>query len=350
MVDMLGEIVACDRESAALPSRATIFELLGYRDPLYAEAFAEWGGLRYLPSCQGWVLKRPIAGSGLFDAMGLYPLFCCREWSKLCPDLVELGTEAVCVTMVTDPFGDYSRELLSECFPDLHRPFKEHFVVDLRMEPADFISPHHRRNSSRAMDIVEVEALANPGNILDDWLGLYQVLCERHGIDGMTAFSRASFERQLKVPGLVAFRGLIQQETVGIVLWYVLGRVAYYHLGAYSERGYATRASFALFRHAIEYFRLARMEWLGLGAGAGVSGDQQDGLSRFKAGWSTGRRTAYLCGRIFDREAYDVLSSTQASSRESFFPQYRSGEFRQKQAESKADRQRPPQDADNARG
>jgi len=155
---------------------------------------------------------------------------------------------------------------------------------------------------------------------------LYSVLVDRHAITGIPAFSRFAFARQLSVPGMAVFRALLGTDTVGIVLWYVQGRVAYYHLGAYSEIGYEVRASFGLFWSAIEYFAGAGVQWLNLGSGAGSEG-RADGLSRFKQGWSTGTRTAYICGRILDAARYASLASTMGASRTTYFPAYRRGEF-----------------------
>jgi hypothetical protein len=109
-----------------------------------------------------------------------------------------------------------------------------------------------------------------------------------------------------------------------MTLWYETDEVAYYHLGAYSEAGYAARASFALFWSAREHFR-SRVRWLALGAGAGVDGDSDDGLSRFKRGWSTGTRTVFLCGRILDRARYEAASRAAGTSASTFFPAYRGG-------------------------
>ena len=64
----------------------------------------------------------------------------------------------------------------------------------------------------------------------------------------MSGFSRGAFAAQLDVPGLVAFRAADDRAaTVGMVLWYARARVGYYHLAAYSPRGYAEKASYALF-------------------------------------------------------------------------------------------------------
>jgi hypothetical protein len=110
-------------------------------------------------------------------------------------------------------------------------------------------------------------------------------------------------------------------------LWFVQGDVGYYHLGAYSPPGYEMRASFALFQFAIEYFSVSGLRWLSIGAGAGVGSGETDGLTRFKKGWSTGTRTAYFCGRIFDNVKYQEIVSTKDIPATDYFPAYRLGEF-----------------------
>jgi hypothetical protein len=123
-------------------------------------------------------------------------------------------------------------------------------------------------------------------------------------------------------------RALHGDHTAGITLWYVQDEVAYYHLGAYSDVGYASGASFVMFQFAIHHFR-TRATWLNLGAGAGAHGDARSGLTRFKRGWATGTRDAWLCGRIFDRRVYTALASAeQQGTDRSYFPAYRAGESR----------------------
>src|SRR5262249_49571006 len=106
-------------------------------------------------------------------------------------------------------------------------------------------------------------------------------------------------------------------------LWYRCDDRAYYHLAAYSPRGYELKASFALFWQVGESFARAGVRWLALGAGAGLGDTTDDGLTRFKRGWATGTRTAYLCGRIFDRAAYAALSAATGNSDAFYFPTYR---------------------------
>jgi lipid II:glycine glycyltransferase (peptidoglycan interpeptide bridge formation enzyme) len=106
-----------------------------------------------------------------------------------------------------------------------------------------------------------------------------------------------------------------------MTLWYVSGDVAYYHLAAYSDRGYDLGASFALFWTALKYFAAIGIRWAAIGAGPGTTA-AESGLTRFKRGWSTGTRSAHFCGRILQPTAYAELSANAAAG-SSYFPAYR---------------------------
>lgn len=301
--------------------------MIGYLHPLYAQSFVEFGSPRELPLSKGWILERKIPATAYRDAMGCYPLFVCQDWMQLCADLENINNELVSLAVVTDPFGDYDESHLKVCFKDVVNPFKQHFVVDLSCSLENFVSGHHRRNARKALQELLIEKCTTPLHFLDDWVALYQTLIDRHNIKGITAFSRSSFAKQMEVPGLVVFRAVHQDKTIGMLLWYARGDVAYYHLGAYNSHGYEMQASFALFWRAIEYFKEVGLQWLNLGAGAGVDGNGTDGLSRFKHGWSTGTRTTYFCGRIFDHVKYSEIVTAKKISPTRYFPAYRQGEF-----------------------
>jgi len=306
----------------------TFVDSPGYLHSGYVHALIGQGKAVRLPHCGGWLLERRIPNSSAVDAMGCYPLFTCHDWSSLHRDLEGTNHNWVSLVLVTDPFGDYTTEYLRTCFPDFMIAFKEHYVVDLSRSNRDIVSNHHSRNVRKGFERVTVDVCPEPTALLEDWVELYGALIQRHNIRGIAAFSRDSFARQMEVPGLVALRACVQGTTVGMLLWYVMDAVGYYHLGAYSDLGYRSCASFALFWCALEYFAGIGVSWLNLGAGAGVRATENDGLSRFKKGWSTGTRVAYLCGRVFDRAAYDELVSRQRRLPEgSYFPLYRYGEF-----------------------
>ena len=298
----------------------------GYSHPGYAAALAEFGKPRALPRSEGWILERPILDTPYRDAMGCYPLFACRDWSQLDLDLDELRSELATLTIVADPFGNHTPAQLGKCFPTVVTPFKEHLVTELSRSPESFVATQHRRKAQKALERLDIERVEDAGVFADRWIELYANLVRRHGIRGLTAFSPDSFRAQLAVPGISLFRAISENETVGMTLWYTDREVAYYHLGAYSDLGYELEASFALFWHVLEYFSRQGLQWLDLGAGAGLSAkDSSDGLSRFKRGWATGTRTAYLCGRIFDLSRYDQIMRDREAN--DYFPPYRKGEF-----------------------
>jgi hypothetical protein len=304
----------------------------GYLHPDYAASLAEFGRPRLLPRSGGWILERSVGegpnGQGPHrDAMGCYPLFACRDWSSLDLDLAEIGRDLVSLSLVADPFADVSPETLASCFPDRMIRFKDHFIADLDAASPATVSKHHRYYARRALAAVDVAACTGEAeDLLDEWTGLYSTLAARHGLTGMKAFSPASFAIQLRIPGLVALVAREEGRIVGAHLWYVQGDVAYSHLAAVNERGYALSVAYALYSFALDHFR-GKARWLNFGAGAGAGSSADDGLSRFKRGWATETRPAWFCGRIFDPELYAALAQGQVKVAGDYFPAYRAGEF-----------------------
>ncbi len=279
-----------------------------------------------MPHCGGWILERPIPGSAYRDALGSYPLFSCQNWSGLHRDLEEIGEDLVSLAVVTDPFGTYDWNDLRPCFPDRLIPFKEHYVMNLRLPLNEIVGKRHRKNARRALRSLEVKAAEAPGQFLDHWTRLYDELIQRHQIRGIPAFSRASFARQLAIPETVVLYALHSQEVIGAQIYFVQGPVAHCHLGAVTPAGYEMGAFYALDFFSIEYFS-DKVQWLNLGGGSGLSADGTDGLSLYKKGWSSETRTSYFCGRIINRERYADLLNEKGEAPTDYFPAYRKGEF-----------------------
>jgi hypothetical protein len=302
--------------------------MAGYLHNSYARSLSDHGESVYLPNSGGWILKRRISECASYDAMGIYPLFICKRWNRLQRDLEEIKNDYVCLSLVTDPFGKFEKKALKSSFPDVFFAFKEHYVIDLSQNLGRIISGHHRRNIKKSLKKVVVEKCEPSLSIAVEWIELYRHLIKVHQIEGIPAFSERALSRQLEVPGAQIFRATHQGETISMLVWYVIEDVAYYHLGASNDRGYDFNASFALFWRSIEYFSSRGFSWINLGAGAGIDATSDTGLSRFKKGWSSGTRTAYFCGRIFDIERYKNILIQKKMGASTYFPAYREGEFR----------------------
>jgi hypothetical protein len=295
-----------------------------YLHPQYAGSLSEFGRPLKLPRCGGWLLRREIPGADATDATGCYPLFACRDWSRLGED-VDALEGMVSIVLVTDPFGRFDREDLVPHFDDV-RTFKSHFVVDLARPVEQVASRHHRYYARRALRELDIERQARPGDLLDEWTSLYDVLVERKGLRGIQAFSREAFAKQLALPGAVMLVARLKGEVVGADWYYVDGQVAYGHLAAFAAEGYRANASYALQWRAIELLAALGVRWLDLGGAPGVAEKPDDGLRRFKHGWSTHTLPTYLATRALDRRLYDELSH-ETGGANGYFPAYRAKEL-----------------------
>lgn len=303
--------------------------LAGYEHAGYAASLSEFGSVLHLPRSGGWTLRRPIEGSAESDLIGPYPLFFCSDWRGLPQDLADAADTAVSFSMVTDPFADLDFESLKSGF-DVAVPFKKHFIADLSRPVESFASKSHQETARRAAKKIEVSLSRDPRALLGDWIALFRNLVRRHKITGIRAFSERAFAQQLAIPGLVAFeaREIATGELVGLDLWYLQRDVAYGHLAAFSDRGYALSASYATKWCVLNYFS-GKARYLNLGGAAGASADPSadGGLAQFKRGWSSDTRTNYFFGRILDPPAYARLVHDKKAEAVSFFPAYRKGEF-----------------------
>lgn len=297
----------------------------GYAHGDYARALAEYGRPRELSRCGGWILERGIPGFPVLDAMGCYPLFACRDWSGLKADLDEIGTGLVSLSLVADPLGSYTVEELQASF-DLIKPFKEHVVVDLCRPRREVVSKHHRKIARRALRKLSVERCESPLDYLDEWAALYGHLAERHSIRETRVFSRESLRRQMQVPGASFFVAKGGNEVVGAALSYQQGDVVQAHLTAFSETGYKLAASYAIKWTQLEYYG-DKARWFNLQGVPGADDSGSEGLRQYKLGWSPQTKTAYLCGRIFDRPMYEEIVKAKGAAAGSYFPAYRNGEL-----------------------
>lgn len=281
-------------------------DLTGYTSPIYAGALSHIGKPIRLPRSGTWVLRRPIPGTDYYDAMGLYPLTCCRDASLLPADMACLH-DMVSLVFVADPFMSLDGGWL-----DVYRPYKHHYAIDYQKGVT--ISKHHRYYAKRSG--VTVETLVWPQEYLSEWRALYGTLIDRHEITGVQVFSEESFRQQFDVPGLVAFRAYYKGDTHGMHLWYAQGDVAYSHLAACSPAGYASFAAYALMDAAIKFF-CGDVRYLDLG---GVADDSSNGLTFFKSGWANTTKQAHLCGEILRPDIYEELTGERETD---YFPAYR---------------------------
>lgn len=299
--------------------------LTGYLHDDYAASLAEFGEPIRLPRSGGWLLRRPIAETGLFDAMGPYPYLACTDWAALADDLQDLQAAEpalVSVTAAPDPFGDYAEGDLRRAFPDLTHPYKQHYVADLELPDEQIISDHHRREAARAGRKLSMEVFEQPLEHLDTWVGLFEHSVAQFAITGIQRFSSRAFERQLAIPGTRMWLVRRDGEAVAASVTMMHGSAAYTHLLAATPLGRKLGASYLIYQANIRLLR-PDVRWIDWGAVPGSS-DAENGLKQFKAGWATGTRAAFICGRITNRSHYEKLAHATDTGGKPYFPCYRS--------------------------
>ena len=296
----------------------------GYQHPQYAKSLAEFGVPTELPSSQGWILVRDIAGTKARDAMGCYPLFSCRNWAGLSQDVESLGSDLVSLTLVTDPLGDYQLDDLKACFPDLVRPFKEHFIIDLHEPRERTVSKHHRRYARQALRELAVEVVHDPESFIDEWTVLHGHLVKKHNISGIQAFSQRAFLTQFRTPGVVILRAMYGQRTVAAMMFFVQDGIVHAHVLGCSPEGYAQGALYAIIWHTFDFFDDS-IRWCNLMGVPDGDGPHIENIRWFKQGWTRVTRTAYLCGRVLNRDKYDELAALNSAGNTPYFPIYRAG-------------------------
>ena len=302
--------------------------MTGYRSASYAAAVARGGEVLPLPRSGGVLIRRAIPpGSGLTDAMAPYPFLCCSDWSALPDDLAALPPGIVSVTAVTDPFAELREDDLARGFNAMARPYKQHFIIRLDRPLESFADPRKIAYARGALRKADVECCADACAHLDDLIRLYGVLVNRHGISGAGLMDEPSLRAQAAIPGFRLFRAVRQDRTIAMVAIIEHDDTGYFHFILADDEGYRCSASYALVRVIADTYRARGFRALSIGAGAGAFGTGEDGLTAFKRAWSSGSRTAYLCGHVVDRDAYERLASARGLSISSYFPAYRSGEF-----------------------
>lgn len=293
---------------------------VGYSHPAYIDSLYHVGEPVRLQACGGWLLRRPIPDSDLHDCIGPYPLFACCDWARLPDDLAALrDSGAVSATLVPDPFGVYSPQLLESTF-DVVRAVKRRWIVDLRTDLERVVSPHHRRRAARALGHMEIDRCAEPRRHAEEWSTCYRAFAADRRMSGAANFPEQSLVQPLSVPGLLMYRASSDDRTLGFSLWMVHGPHAYGHLAAYTDEGRRSGVAYAFHWEILRDLRALGVELVDLGGGI----EDDDGLARWKSGWTAESRPSLVCGAILRPEAYDALARARAVAKTSFFPSYRS--------------------------
>jgi hypothetical protein len=288
-----------------------------YASAEYAAAFLPLEAI-WLPNARTHVLRRSIPGTGLFDAMGCYPICVFAPSDCLQADFDLLANRGiVSLVLVTDCLTQPDEPFLQRHF-DLCRPYKTHYLFDATLPEVDF-SKHHRAGVRRASRKCETRVV-NLGDYLSDWMTGHENLVRRKRIIGIQNFSRSYFERLAMFPQVTTIAAFANGVFVAGHICISDQERVYVHLAAATDLGRKLESAFVLCNHEITLFRAGHV--IDFGGGAGVQPGETDGLIEFKKGFTNTEKRNFLCGKILDRDAYQTLSAARDPAT-NFFPAYR---------------------------
>ena len=301
-----------------------------YASRAYASTWSHVGDVVAMPRSGVHLLARRVHGTARHDLASPHPRIVAEDLSALRDDLRDTrvdGRAPLSSVLVLDPALDEDAVRAAFDGAAVVRPFKTHHLSDLRLPAEQRSSSHHRyyaRRSAKdlAFEVLEATALrARRAQVLDDVMTMYAVLVERHGIAPDARLTRASVADLLGLDEAYLVRADLDGRTVGAMLWLLDGDRAYNHLHVMADEGYRRRAAYGLYAAALDHAAGRGATVADIGAGAGANDDPDDGLARFKQGWGTERRTAWLVGTVHDAVGYAEVCGTSGPG--GWFPAYR---------------------------
>lgn len=291
----------------------------------YCACLEGFGSPLMLDKASGCLLRRRIPGTSLDDLVFPYPMFRVTDEISLLGSLRSgRAGGAITATIVTDPLYGF---LPSMDEWDVALKWKTHLIVDNSMPSANLFSDKVCYYSRRARGRYGFEVRLAPDDrlaLLDDWMRLWAVLVERHGLKGLKALSPGYFERLFSLEGVMPAVLSDGDGIHGIHIWIVDGTDAYSHLHASDPRAYDCSANYLLYSEELKLLSGLGCRRCLLGSASGSGGE--DGLFAFKRQFANSSADNHLLGLVMDRSAYAGLTGSPVHDG-GYFPAYRRGEL-----------------------
>lgn len=296
-----------------------------YNSLRYCRCLEDFGSPFLLDDSSGYLLRRDVTGSTLADLVFPYPMFTVEDEGLLLRSL-QGGRAAgmISATIISDPLSDFTPSADSW---DLSVRWKTHLIVDNSKPSANAMSTkvlYYSRRASERFGFEVSFSREDRMSLIDDWLSLWGMLVERHGLQGLKALSVQYFRRLFELDEV--FLAVLRNETGvhSIHIWIIDGDRAYSHLHASDAKAYECSANYLLYSE-----ELLRLPEIGcrrclLGSASGTGGD--DGLFRFKKQFSNSTSENHLLGLVIDRKTYGDLTGSPTHDG-GYFPSYRHGEL-----------------------
>ncbi len=283
----------------------------------FANIYNHIGSPIEIPEWDTWSIQRIIPNNNGKDVMGCYPLILIQSEADLnggLKRLRELGL--ISIVFVADAFTNPSLPQMTQIF-NLIKPFKTHYLHNNNL-PTQY-SKHHRYELKQSLKQVEVRIISL-SDYLPQWIDLYQNLITHHNISGIQAFPPNALYDMGKLDGFTTIAAFHNNTMVSCHIWACSDNQVHSYLAASNKEGYSFRAAYAIYDAAIQHF--SNVEIINFGGSAGLGDNPEDGLAKFKSGFSNHREIAHIYGSILNHEKYELLTKN-LNPNIHYFPAYR---------------------------
>jgi hypothetical protein len=301
-----------------------------YRSKQYADCFLDLGESYRLANTDSYLIKKPFK-DGYYDLYSPYPILDFHKKQAfshidLISDISSISDgNILAATIITNPLLKWEEIPVGDdpwCW-SYCKKYKTHYYIDFKNDLD--LPTNHKRNIKKALNKLEIRInlTKTPDQKAESFTSMYKNLVEKHSISGFADFSDDYFRQLFKVPGILLAEAFCKgsDEPCGQITYLLDGDYAYYHLAAYNSQGYANNASFGIMYSMINYFKELGISKLLLGSYPGNIETEDNGLLRFKRGFSNSSRQNFILGKILNKSKYNEFSQGKSGE---FFPLYRS--------------------------
>lgn len=157
-----------------------------------------------------------------------------------------------------------------------------------------------------------------------DFLRLYVKTMDRHNASDFYYFTDEYYKNLLEIDGVELYEVKMGESILGSALFIFSEEYVYYHLSANDADAKSFNANYHMLESAFALAKERGKRFFILGGGVGS--DNNDSLLAFKRKFSKLTRPFYICGKVYNEEAYVKYVSIwekQTSENKKYFLKYR---------------------------
>lgn len=170
---------------------------------------------------------------------------------------------------------------------------------------ASFSSSTKRAIKKASKNKLYLKVFENDFSLKDEFVALYNETMDRVGSIPYLFFNKEYFDSLFNLPSVIQFVVEYQNEVIASSVCFYSKYYFHYHLGASKKDFLNIRPNDFLFEEMIKYSKLKNCKYIHFGGGN--TNSQEDGLYKFKKGFSRDTAKFYIGKKIHNQEVYNEV-------------------------------------------